>query len=324
LRTLEAQRRIEAIDQFRGLAIVLMVIANYLADVQTVPGWLKHAPDVGLTPIDLIAPFFIFAIGLTFGPSYRRRVRRDGRAAAVGHFLRRFLALVGIGAIISAGEIAVGHAGAQISWGVLQAIGMAGIATLLVLELPPLARAIVGAAALACYQLLLDSFWLPAVLRSEHGGIQGALSWAGMLMICTSMCDFWHGDRRSELRIALPSLLALAAGVGLSFVAPISKNRVSASYALVGLGASGLLFSLALAVVERLRLRSAFLAWWGRNPILLYVLHYLLLALFVLPSVPWWHDQAPPLLVVAQCAFLLAALGLCAWLLARRRLTVSL
>ena len=65
--------RIEAVDQYRGLAIVLMVIANHLADIASVPGWLKHAPDVGLTPIDLIAPFFIFAIGLTYGPSYRGR-----------------------------------------------------------------------------------------------------------------------------------------------------------------------------------------------------------------------------------------------------------
>jgi len=58
--------RIEAVDQYRGLAIVLMVIANHLADIAS-------APDVGLTPIDLIAPFFIFAIGLTCGPSCRGR-----------------------------------------------------------------------------------------------------------------------------------------------------------------------------------------------------------------------------------------------------------
>ena len=34
---------------FRGLAIVLMVLANYLARPAVVPGWLKHAPDAGLT-----------------------------------------------------------------------------------------------------------------------------------------------------------------------------------------------------------------------------------------------------------------------------------
>ena len=45
--------RIDAIDQFRGAAIVLMVLANYLADVGSIPSWLKHAPDIGLTAIGL-------------------------------------------------------------------------------------------------------------------------------------------------------------------------------------------------------------------------------------------------------------------------------
>ena len=61
--------RFDAVDQFRGLAIVLMVLANYLAGVDIVPAWLRHAPDIGLTVIDLIAPFFIFAIGITYGIS---------------------------------------------------------------------------------------------------------------------------------------------------------------------------------------------------------------------------------------------------------------
>jgi hypothetical protein len=37
------------------LAILLMVVANYAADIQTLPAWLKHAPDVGLTAVDLVA-----------------------------------------------------------------------------------------------------------------------------------------------------------------------------------------------------------------------------------------------------------------------------
>jgi hypothetical protein len=53
---------------------------------------LKHAPDVGLT----------------FGISCRRRARRGGTPAAVGHFVRRYLAFLGMGAIISAGATALG------------------------------------------------------------------------------------------------------------------------------------------------------------------------------------------------------------------------
>ena len=56
-------KRIEAIDQFRGLTIIGMVLANYLAGVRSAPPCLRHADDIGLTVIDLVAPFFIFEIG---------------------------------------------------------------------------------------------------------------------------------------------------------------------------------------------------------------------------------------------------------------------
>lgn len=312
------QARIDAIDQYRGIAIILMVIANYLFDVLTIPGWLKHAPDVGLTIIDLIAPFFIFAIGLTYGESYRARVQRDGVGRTWGHFLRRWLALIGIGAIISAGEVLVGKNASPISWGVLQAIGVAGILTLLVIRVPPLWRALIGLAVLAVYQILLDASWLTTVLHSEHGGVQGALSWSGMLILSTVIADIWRKSRVKELGAAWPSLAALAAGLLLSLAAPISKNRVSASYVLVSLGASGFLFAVVLLVVDRLRLSASYLRWWGINPLLLYIIHYLLLALVVLPDAPWWHVEASIPLVVVQAAAIIAILSVIAWLLSKR------
>jgi predicted acyltransferase len=113
-----------------------MVLANYMGQVQVIPAWLKHAPDVGLTVIDLIAPFFIFAIGLTYGLSFHRRLERDGALAAYSHFFVRFLTIVGLGAVISAGETALGDNPSGVDWGVLQAIGMAGLITLIVISLP--------------------------------------------------------------------------------------------------------------------------------------------------------------------------------------------
>ena len=318
------QDRIEAIDQYRGIAIILMVIANYLFDVTTIPGWLKHAPDIGLTVIDLIAPFFIFAIGITYGVSYRGRVERDGVGKTWGHFLRRWLSLIGIGAIISAGEVLVGKNASPISWGVLQAIGVAGVLTLLVIGVAPLWRALIGLAMLAVYQVLLDNFWLRTVLHSEHGGMEGAVAWSAMLILSTVVADIWGKSRVSEVGVAWPSAVALAAGLLLAAVAPISKNRVSASYVLVSLGASGLLFAVVLLAVNRLHLRPSYLRWWGVNPLLLYIMHYLLLALVVLPDAPWWHVQASIPLVVAQLAVIIAILSVAAWLLSRRKRVFSL
>lgn len=49
--------RISSIDAFRGFAIIGMVIVNYIAGISWMPAFLKHAPDIGLTVADFIAPF---------------------------------------------------------------------------------------------------------------------------------------------------------------------------------------------------------------------------------------------------------------------------
>ena len=124
------ENRLDSIDAFRGLAIAGMVIANFIAGVEWVPAWLKHAPDAGFTIIDLVAPMFVFAIGLTYVPSAKRRLAREGAWKMTQHFVTRFFAILGIGALLSAGEIALEVDGQTINWGVLQAIGVAGLVTL--------------------------------------------------------------------------------------------------------------------------------------------------------------------------------------------------
>jgi len=74
--------RLISIDYFRGQAIILMVLSNYSVGVIAVPSWLKHAQDIGLTINDLIAPIFIFAIGLTYGLSVRTRSECTSRGYA--------------------------------------------------------------------------------------------------------------------------------------------------------------------------------------------------------------------------------------------------
>ena len=56
-----------------------MVIANFLADKTIVPAFLKHAPDIGLTVIDLIAPLFVVAMAAPFRDSYRAEAPARGQ-----------------------------------------------------------------------------------------------------------------------------------------------------------------------------------------------------------------------------------------------------
>jgi predicted acyltransferase len=316
--------RIEAIDQFRGLAIILMVLVNELAGAEIIPAWLKHAPDVGLTIADLVAPFFIFAIGLTFGLSFQRRLARDGPGKTYQHFFTRFMALIGIGAIITGGEMLIGYSTEFVSWGVLQAIGVAGLLTLAVLALPTTWRWGIGLVLLAGYQVLLDHFWLNTVLSSSHGGMLGVLSWTAMLILATAMADYFHSKPENHIRFYVVAGLVLATGIGLAFLSPISKNRVSASYVLVSLGASGLLFSLFDLLVTKLMLRNPWLAAWGKNPLLLYMLHFMLLGFYALPANPAWYVQAPLWLAILQAVVLVGVLNLIALFLDRKGWVLSL
>ncbi|MBI4731024.1 MAG: DUF1624 domain-containing protein [Chloroflexi bacterium] len=315
--------RISSIDQFRGFAILAMVLANFTGGMTVVPAWLKHAPDVGLTAIDLIAPFFIFAIGLTYGMSFRRRLDREPAAKTYGHFAVRYLAILGIGAIISAGETLIGENTSGVDWGVLQAIGMAGLLTLTVIRLPAPWRALIGLGLLAVYQVILDQFVLETVLRSSHGGLFGSLSWTAMLVLATALADLFH-DPSKRKWFGAAGAAVLFTSLALALLVPVSKNRVSASYVLVSLGVSAVLFLVFHLFSERIRGGGRFLSAWGKNPLALYVLHYLLIGIVYLPNVPVLYAEAPPWLVLVECAALVGALSAAAYWMEKKKIILSL
>ena len=76
-----------AIDRFRGALVMLMVIGDYLSGIAFVPEFLKHAPDIGLTVADLVAPAFVFVIGLNIGPSFSRRIIAARKRQLVAEFV---------------------------------------------------------------------------------------------------------------------------------------------------------------------------------------------------------------------------------------------
>jgi len=316
--------RLESIDQFRGFAIVTMVLANFTSGIHTIPAWLHHAPDIGLTLPDLVAPFFIFAIGLTYGLSMQQRASRDGWVKTLEHSFCRFMAILGIGSLMITIGLAYLNDPTMINWGVLQSIGVAGLMTVLVIRLPTLWRLGVGAVVLGGYQVLLDRYWVDVTIRSPHGGLQGALAWGAMLILSTVLADLFHDVARGCKVYPWASLAVLALGVGLAFLFPVSKHRVSSSYVIITLGVSALVFWGFHLLNEGLRVRVPLLSAWGQNPLLLYLLHYIGIGLFFLPGVPALYTDAPLWVVGPELALLLAALSWVAWRLQRSGYIFSL
>lgn len=311
--------RIASIDRFRGLAILAMAIADFGLHVESLPAWLRHAPDPGLTVIDLVAPLFVFAIGLTYGLSFRRRLARDGAASAYWHFAARYLALLGLGALITSAGVVLGIRRPTASWGLLEALGAAGLLTLVVIRLHPWPRLAAGLSLLAVYQVLLDRFWLDRVVIAIHDGPWGALSWGAMLIVATALADLHHGERPcTRSALALYAALFLGAGAALSFVVPAAKTRASVSYVVLTLGISALLFVVLDAITCRRRGFLLRLEPWGRNALALYIAHGALLGVFALPPARWWYHSAPLWLTALQLTAFLAALHAVARFLDRR------
>ena len=308
--------RLDAIDQFRGFAILLMVLADYLSRIQSIPAWLKHAPGVGLTVVDLIAPMFILSIGLIYKLSLQRRILRDGRRQTALHFIRRFLALIGIGALTPWGY----------SWGLFQAIGGAGLISLLVIWLPSIMRLIIAAVLLGGYQVMLDKVWMGRITASSSWcEMEGTLGWAAMLVLASVLADWYYDQPRGRMNYVLGSLVSLGLGVVLSNWIDVSQYYVSASYVLISLGACGVLFIGFDVLTEKLRARLPLLIAWGKNPLVMYLLHYWIwVFVFLRPQISSWHIEAPLWLIVLQAGAFVGVLSLVAWFMDRRGWIVSL
>ena len=318
------EQRSRTIDAFRGFALICMVIGNFLLGVVWVPAWLKHAPDIGFTIVDLGAPAFMFVIGLNYVTSARRRFEKDGSVAATQHFVVRYLAILGLGSLFGAGQVLLQVNEISINWGVLQAIGFAGLVTLPVIRWRSWQRLLIGLVLLFAYQFMLDRFWLANVLASPHGGMLGSVSWAALLILSTVLADLVHRPTKGYAYLLTASTFSILLALILATWFPISKNRVSSTFVLFALGWSGWFFCLFHILVYRFRWNLSLLVMWGRNPLILYILHLMLQGLLTLPFMSTWGPNAPPWLVFIQVSLLLVALSFFARLLDKKKMYFSL
>src|SRR6201996_997532 len=88
-------QRYYSLDVFRGATVAFMILVNNQPGAAYTP--LDHAPWHGLTPTDLVFPFFLFAVGNAMAfvlPKYENKsgfmtkaARRAGLIFAIGFLL---------------------------------------------------------------------------------------------------------------------------------------------------------------------------------------------------------------------------------------------
>ncbi len=93
-------RRIDSIDIFRALTMLLMVFVNDLWTLHGIPGWLEHteAEADGMGLADTVFPAFLFIVGLSIPFALNTRLQKGDRPAALlRHIFLRALALIVMG-----------------------------------------------------------------------------------------------------------------------------------------------------------------------------------------------------------------------------------
>jgi predicted acyltransferase len=99
LKSIALNQRFYSLDVFRGATVCLMILVNNPGSWAHIYAPLKHAPWHGLTPTDLVFPFFLFAVGnaLSFvmpkletaGPAtfWKKVLKRTALIFLIGLFL---------------------------------------------------------------------------------------------------------------------------------------------------------------------------------------------------------------------------------------------
>ncbi|MBM3433052.1 MAG: DUF5009 domain-containing protein [Bacteroidetes bacterium] len=85
-----------ALDVFRGATVCLMILVNNPGSWSHIYNPLEHAPWHGLTPTDLVFPFFLFAVGNAMS-FVIPRLQQEGDAAFWRKGIKRSLIIFGVG-----------------------------------------------------------------------------------------------------------------------------------------------------------------------------------------------------------------------------------
>ena len=99
--------RFISIDIFRGLTMAVMIFVNALSEVHGLPWWTyhAHANDDVMTYVDMVFPFFLFAVGMSVPLSVAQRLKNSSSIASLWvHIAVRVLGLIVLGEILANAE----------------------------------------------------------------------------------------------------------------------------------------------------------------------------------------------------------------------------
>lgn len=308
--TANGSSRLVSLDAFRGFTIIGMIIVNTPGSWEYIFPPLRHAGWNGLTPTDLVFPFFLFIVGVSVVLAYTKRLKSKApKAELVKKIIKRSILIFAFG--LGLNLIGAGFEYFRIP-GVLQRIAIVFLVCSMLFLFTDLKTQIwTGLILLVGYYLLMMLVWVPdlgaGVLlpgKNLAAWIDGQLipffMWQGtwdpegilstLPAIGTGITGMLAGhivisDKKLEdkvISLFVYGFFMLMTGEMWGWFFPINKNIWTSSYVLYTSGLATLSWAVLIWIMDM----KGFKRWanfgvvFGMNAITAYVLSSILLIPF--------------------------------------------
>ena len=403
----KGSKRIKSIDRFRGFCVFCMLIFQFLKNFPSL-GILARLADhststgiviaPGMTLADIIAPAFIFAIGLTFTLSFTKWQRLYGTKHAIIHYLERALSIVGLGTFLDLCNKVLdsmdGYTLNAFDYTVLafSIVAIIGLILRLLALIPAWKKKLsvpaehifyvalscmgimniiittidffaiqndfgafrynywvtlqgIGFAILVAFPFVKSKWWVKLIGASVilvaysvfhqigdnkawldvivHGGTIGGFGWGAMLIFDMMIADFYF-MKKKHIALTLSAIFCTLGVFLTQWLGVINLGSCSPTFILVSVGLSGLIFFIFDYLDKYITWKFEFLVWWGKNPIIMFLVEFFVIGVYttVMPAsalsgASWWLAGIQGILAIV----LLTAF---AYLLARKKKSISL
>ena len=319
-------KRLYSIDTLRGIALAGMLLVNNPGSWSHIYPPFEHAEFIGLTLADLVFPTFMFVMGLCI-PLALRKYSSENRIEAIRHIILRTILIFGIGLFLqwmSHGFCAWSELRIP---GVLQRLAICyGICAILTLYFKPKVTVSAGIILLVGYSFLLsfgngyewsetniisrvDHFLLGANhlyvdngIRLDPEGILSTLPCITHVLLGVQIMSEWLRLQSEEtdqmvvykkfskyiLSFTITTVLIVFLDVYNTI--PVIKKVWSASFVLVTVAIASLLFYALIWLIDIKKWSgwwSSFFAIFGRYPLLLYFISWIMADLFGEWGITW-------------------------------------
>ena len=270
------KKRIESVDVLRGLTIIAMIIVNNPGTWSNVYTPFLHAEWNGLTPTDLIFPFFLFIVGISIYFAYQNKAKsvstykkvavRSFKLVGLGLFLNFFLPYV---PFFKQFEIVRFP-------GVLQRIGIVFfISSIFYLNFKWQTLLAISISILIGYWLILGFFpfvdgTLPTFNRAPN-------NWANYIDLKVLGKHMWQADYDPEgLLSTIPSVVTCISGVLIGHLLDNLKEIKHLFLTAFILLVSGYIFSIWFPINKAIWSSSFVLVTSGYGTLILAVIYYII------------------------------------------------